>query len=65
MRKVRRQAFEQRVREFVDAAQYVTDHPLLLWSPRLDKITKALIRAVAKHKQRSQAWREFKGGHHE
>jgi hypothetical protein len=56
MRKVRRQAFEQRVRDFVDAAQFVTDRPLLLWSPRLDKITKSLVKEVARIIDRQRAW---------
>lgn len=54
--KVRRQTIEKRTREFVDAAQYVTDRPLLLWSPKLDKITRALVKGVARLKDRSRAW---------
>jgi len=58
MTKVRRQAFEQRVRDFIDAAQFITDRPLLLWSPKLDKITKALVKAVERIKERQRTWGE-------
>lgn len=56
MRKVRRQAFEQKVRDFLDAVEFISTHPLLLWSPGVGKAAKALIKAVAKAQQRSRAW---------
>jgi hypothetical protein len=52
MTKVRRRDFEQRLHEFLDAVEYITDRPLLLWSPKLDEITKALVKAVRKVRER-------------
>ena len=54
--KVRRQTIEKRTREFMDAAQFVTARPLLLWAPQIGKAAKSLMRAVAKHQQRALAW---------
>lgn len=54
-RKIRRRAFEQRVGDFVDAAEFIVDRPWLLWAPGVGSAAKALMKAVAKAKQRSQA----------
>jgi hypothetical protein len=56
MKKVRRRLVEERVREFRDAAEYVTDHPLLLWSPGVGEKAQALLKEVAKAQRRSRAW---------
>jgi hypothetical protein len=56
MKKLRRRTFEMRVREFIDVAQFVTDHPLLLWSPAIEQRAKALVKAVREAQQRSRAW---------
>jgi hypothetical protein len=53
-KKVRRRLVEQRVQEFVDAAEYVVDRPLLLWAPRIDEIAQALAKAVAKIQERTR-----------
>jgi hypothetical protein len=50
--KVRRRLVEARVQEFVDAAEYVVDRPLLLWAPRIEKHATGLVKAVAKIKKR-------------
>jgi hypothetical protein len=56
--KVRRRLVEQKIREFVDVARYVTDRPLLLWAPRIDELTTALVRAVTKIKERKLSCRK-------
>jgi hypothetical protein len=56
--KVRRRLVDEQVRAFMDAAQFVVDHPLALWCPGVDKAAKSLVRAVRKHQQRAQAWKE-------
>jgi hypothetical protein len=58
MKKVRRRLVDEQVRAFMDAAQFVVDHPLVLWAPGIDRAAKLLIRAVAKHQRRSQAWQK-------
>jgi hypothetical protein len=59
--KVRRRLVEERTREFRDACEWLVDHPLLLWIPKIDRAAKLLVKAVAKAKQRSQAWPERRG----
>jgi hypothetical protein len=56
MRKVRRQLFEQKVRDFLDAVEYISTHPLLLWSPGVGKAAQSLVKAARKARERSQAW---------
>jgi hypothetical protein len=56
MTKVRRQLFEQKVRAFLDAVEYISTRPLLLWSPRVGDAAESLIAAVAKLKERQRAW---------
>jgi hypothetical protein len=57
-RKVRRRLVEDRVRDFRDVGEFLIDHPLLLWSPRLDEITKSMVKAFTKIKERKQSCRK-------
>jgi hypothetical protein len=60
--KSRRQLFERRVRDFLDAVEHIGTHPLLVWGPGGGDAAEALIKAVAQHKQGSQAWKERSQG---
>lgn len=53
MKKVRRRLVEAQVQEFRDAAEYVVDHPLLLWAPGIEERAAKLVRAVARLRKRT------------
>jgi hypothetical protein len=54
-KKVRRRLIERRIRGFVDVAQYITDRPLLLWAPGIEKHARDLVKAVKKINERLSA----------
>ncbi len=62
MTKVRRQLFEQKVRDFLDAVEHISTHPLLLWAPGVGEKAKALVKEVAKLRRRTMAPRSEKRG---
>jgi hypothetical protein len=53
MTKVRRRDFEQRLREFIDAVEYITDRTLLLWAPGAEDAAAKLVKAVARLRKRT------------
>jgi hypothetical protein len=51
--KVRRRLIEKKVAEFMDACEFLVDHPLLLWAPEIETRAAKLVKAVSRLQRRT------------